>query len=106
MDRWLYLDFNLHDPSITTAHGPFRPWAIRCHKLTLATVAGRIKVGSAGDRACEGRPGLWSIGPLVQDGRIPNLNQHGGVHGHGDPKNGWFIRENLIEMDNFGVPPF
>ena len=24
----------------------------------------------------------------------------------GDPQNGWFVREQPIKMDNFGVPPF
>lgn len=64
-----FWDCNLYDPMITTARALFDPWAIR-DVISSATVAAwphQIwqRVG-AGDRACEkGRPGLWSIGPLV-----------------------------------------
>ena len=65
-----FWDCNLYDP-MTAAHGLFDPWAIR----DVISSAGRWphqiwqRVGATG----QGRPGLWSIGPLVQDRRIPSI---------------------------------
>ena len=41
----------------------------------------------------------------TMNGSLAMFNS-GGFHGHGGTRNGSFIRENLLKIDNLGIPPF
>jgi hypothetical protein len=49
---------------------------------------------------------LEVVGRYVLKNVVYIYNIYMGVSINGGTQNGWFIRENPIKMDDFGVPPF
>ena len=84
-----------------TAHARHRPQEPRPKEHITVWAASH-----SDDLACHGSLGLLEISPLL----YRDNDKIGGFHGHGGYRDTQkvmvFVRENDIEMDDLGVPPF